>query len=152
MLVFHKKDIPNYLNMDARLTAALKMLSDGSVESDPIGKSVDSDLMYHIVQCYDSKPFEQTKWESHERFIDIQYIISGLERIDTAVCGEGFTVTNRNEEKDNLSYQTDETAAISQLILGAGTMAVFYPEDLHRPQIAVGDPQEVKKIVFKIKV
>jgi len=36
--------------------------------------------------------------------------------------------------------------------LSAGTMAVLYPEDLHRPQIAVGNPQEVRKIVFKIRV
>ena len=152
MLVLHKKDIANYLNMDARLTAALQMIADGAVENDPIGKTVDSDLMYHIVQCYDSKPFEQTKWESHEKYIDIQYIISGLERIDTAIVGDGFSVTNHNLEKDCLSYQTDETASISQLVLSGSTMAILYPEDLHRPQIAVGDPQEVRKIVFKIRV
>lgn len=152
MIVLHKKDIANYLNMDARLTAALQMIADGAVENDPIGKTVDSDQMYHIVQCYDSKPFEQTKWESHKKYIDIQYIISGLERIDTAIVEDGFTVTSHNEEKDCLLYQTDENAFISPLVLSAGTMAVLYPEDLHRPQIAVGDPQEVKKIVFKIRV
>ena len=30
MIVLHKKDIANYLDMDARLTAALQMIADGA--------------------------------------------------------------------------------------------------------------------------
>ena len=38
------------------------------------------------------------------------------------------------------------------LITGSGFFAVVFPDDAHIPQLAVGTPAEVKKIVMKVPV
>lgn len=152
MIVLHKKDIAKYLEMDARLKEALQMIADGAVDHQEVGKVIDSENLYHNVQCYETKPFEKTRYESHELWIDIQYIKAGQERMDVLISGDGAEQTEHNKEKDCIFYQSNGSANANQLYLTAGMLAVFYPEDIHRPCICVDGPETVEKVVFKVRV
>ncbi len=104
-----------------------------------------------LVQEYTSKKLEDGKFETHDRFFDIQYIVSGEEM---------FGIVNRkgleesipyNPEKDITFYK--EPAACGYLFLRAGDLAVVAPEDAHKPSLAVNGKQTaVKKLVIKIPV
>ena len=149
MLVLHKKDIPNYLNMDPRLTAALSMIADGAVENDSIGKTIDSDLMYHMVQCYDSKPFEQTKWESHKKYIDIQFMVKGEELVGIAPIECEKTETEAIPQNDVWFYE----CKTEPITLIENSFMVLYPNDLHCPGVATnGKALNCRKVVVKVKV
>lgn len=152
MIVLHKKDIPAYLGMDKRLDAALKMLAEGLVDTEAEGRTQDSDCMYHMVQSYDSRPFEACRFEAHEKRIDIQFIRSGAERMDVLVSLDGVEVEEDIPENDCIFYRETGTVHANQLYLKAGMLAVFYPEDLHKPGICVDTPAPVEKVVFKIDV
>ena len=39
----------------------------------------EDDAFYYMVQRYPTRPVAQCKWESHQKYIDIQYIASGQE-------------------------------------------------------------------------
>lgn len=152
MIVLHKKDIEKYINMDERLSAALQMIADGVADTAPFGKTEDSENYYHNTQSYETKVFENTKYESHEYWIDIQYIRAGKERIDVLLDKEDANMYEHNKDNDCIFYAAKENAYASQVYLEPGMMAVFYPEDLHRPCICVDSPEAVEKVVFKVRV
>ena len=57
---------------------AFTFLRSTDLKSLPTGRiSIDGDAIYALVQEYQTKPVDQGKWESHKRYIDIQYIVSG---------------------------------------------------------------------------
>lgn len=152
MIVLQKKDIDNYLYMDTRLTEGLRMIMDGVVERQKTGRTDDSEQMYHNIQCYKTKPFEETRYESHEYWIDIQYIQAGQERIDVLNSEDGIERAEHNKETDCIFYRTENGVNGNQLYLKAGMLAVFYPEDIHRPCICIDGSETVEKVVFKIRI
>lgn len=152
MIVLHKKDCEKYIGMDARLDAAFQMIADGTADKAPFGKTEDSENLYHNTQSYETKSFENTKYEAHEYWIDVQYIRAGKERIDVLVSAEGTEEIQHNVEGDCIFFKAGEAAKANQVYLEAGMLAVFYPEDLHRPCICVEEPETVEKVVFKAHV
>lgn len=152
MIVLDKKHISKYLGMDARLDAGLKMIAEGLVEKEADGKYIDSDRMYHSIETYQTKAHEVTRWEAHNRYIDIQYLRAGQERIDVLVSREGLKETERNEDADLYFYEEEDMVKGNQVCMKAGMLAVFYPDDVHRPGICLDHAETVEKIVFKIRV
>jgi len=87
------------------------------------------------------------KFECHNRFIDIQYIINGTESMGwkprhSCILPKG----EYNEEKDVLFYNDQPDMFFT---LHPGQFAIFFPEDVHAPLIGEG---EVKKLIIKVKV
>jgi len=105
---------------------------------------------YALVQEYVSRAEDEVRWEAHRKYIDIQYIISGAERI-----GFAFTENLRGTDvydpaKDVL--KADNAQDASFVSLRAGQFAVFFPSDGHKPGVSDGEPCAVKKVVVKIPV
>lgn len=106
---------------------------------------------YAIVEAYTSKAWEDTKWESHLKYLDIQYIIKGSEQMGWR-CSEGLIVSeDRLAGNDIVFYESDDEL-VSSAILNAGDFAVFFPTDVHRPAACVDHPMPVKKIIFKLLI
>ena len=89
------------------------------------------------------------KFECHDKNIDIQLCIHGKETIGwkprqscTAPKGE------YNPEKD-VSFYSDVPDMYFQLT--DGQFAIFFPEDVHAPMIAV-DEKPIRKLVIKVKI
>jgi YhcH/YjgK/YiaL family protein len=100
------------------------------------------------VQQYQTKPLAEGKWESHRKYIDVQYVEEGVERIGwTPVAG--LTVTEPYDEaKDIAFYQGDGDF----VTVPAGSFVILFPDDAHMPGIAVDKPSPVKKVVVKVRV
>lgn len=93
-----------------------------------------------------SKNMEDVKWESHKKYIDLQYIIKGKEIIGVADASKAtitkpYTVDAMNYTADGTYYTTD-----------AVSFFLFFPNDAHRPTIKADGYDIVKKIVIKIQV
>ena len=88
-----------------------------------------------------------SKFECHQKHIDIQFCISGKETF-------GWKPLNKcvqqkepyNAEKDVSFY--DETPDM-YFQLTDNQFVIFFPEDVHAPMIGEGD---IKKIVIKVKI
>ncbi len=104
-----------------------------------------------LVQEYTSKMPAEGKFETHDKFFDIQYVISGREMFGL-VSRKGLEESAPyNPEKDITFYKEPEASGC--LLLGAGDLVVVAPEDAHKPGLAVDGKQgPVKKIVIKIPV
>jgi biofilm protein TabA len=103
------------------------------------------------VMSYDTKHFQETVLESHQKFIDLQVLLAGREFAEVSTSGELQVRTPYSAEKDVTFYFPDPLASYCRMTLEPGRFAVFFPQDAHRTQLRVGGAAEhVKKVVVKI--
>lgn len=115
-------------------------------EYEIIGRDV-----YAIVMEMVTEPIEDRAPEAHEKYIDIQYIVSGSEKMGFSKWSDQLVVINNwLKDKDVVLY-ANEVPNESFVVLTPGDYVVFYPEDVHRPLCMVKSPEMVKKIVIKIR-
>lgn len=108
--------------------------------------------VYALVQSYETAVAgEEVRLEAHQNYIDIQYIVSGVEMMGWAPLDALYEATPYNPEKD-VFHGLVPVAQLTPLLVRAGYAAVFYPEDAHAPKLAAGRPRAVKKIVVKVRV
>jgi YhcH/YjgK/YiaL family protein len=108
---------------------------------------IDNDAIFAIVQEYDTKEEKDCVLEGHHKYIDIQYVISGVELM-------GFTpLTNQVAVDENLEKDyTFYTGETSMLRVEEGMFTLFFPEDLHRTGVKAEQFSKVKKVVVKVKI
>jgi biofilm protein TabA len=113
---------------------------------------LDGDTMFALVSEYETELKSVRRPEAHKQYIDIQYIVKGEEAIGHSFLAPANTVLEEyNAEKDIVFYRT--VIGESYLRLDAGTYAVFFPDDIHRPCCTSGKkPSSIRKVVLKIKV
>jgi biofilm protein TabA len=114
----------------------------------PKGKyPIDSLNVYATITDDPSKDFEKTNWESHRKYIDLQYIITGEEIIGINPVSQSTVTKEYDEKKDVANYSTG--GKMEQSV--PGTFFLFFPTDAHRPNITPGGNKPVKKLVIKIR-
>lgn len=109
-----------------------------------------NDTDYVNIESYQTQTFETRRYESHRKYIDIQYIISGEENIVTAPLDKLQIEEAYNTAKDIAFYRNNFYGTDN--ILKAGDMLLLGPDDGHMPCVAVGKPCGVRKAVFKIHI
>lgn len=109
---------------------------------------IDGDKMFAIVSAYPTKMDRSLPFEGHRKYIDLQCLLSGEERIDI-VQGKGFKVTQKYSVKKDI-YFIRPPERYSSIILTPGTFAVLHPQDLHRPGQGITKSSPARKLVIKI--
>lgn len=128
---------------------AVAFLRTHNLDSLPAGKySIDGDKVFATVTVSPNKEFDHTNWESHRKYIDLQCVISGKEKIGVAALSSATVTKPYDESKDGANYTAEGKYYIAQ----PGTFFLFFPTDVHRPNIKVDGYDSVKKIVIKIDV
>ena len=110
--------------------------------------------VYVNIEDYTPKPVDLCRYESHRRYIDIQYVIQGCEYIGLTRDTRLPVLAPYDENKDLVFYQYKP----QQLLLAdPAKYFVFFPTDLHAPGIEVAQgnaatrtEDSVTKIVVKI--
>jgi biofilm protein TabA len=117
----------------------------------PDGKYIlEEESLFALVQSYDTKRKESCKLEAHRKYIDLQYICNGRERMYCDFTDALIEVIPYKEEADISFYESrDERIA---LLLEEGMFALLFPTDAHMPCCSAGKTEHVKKVVFKIIV
>ena len=98
---------------------------------------------------YETKNPEDALFESHKKYIDLQYVILGEELIGLTNDQSIEVSQPYSEEKDIMFYNFDGG---KMLQASTGNYFIFFPEDIHRPSIKTSKKSKVKKLVMKIKV
>jgi YhcH/YjgK/YiaL family protein len=105
-----------------------------------------------MVQRYRTKPVTDAVWEAHRRYIDIQYVAEGNERIGYAHLDDELPVRKvYDAEKDYALYEANGDF----LAVTAGSFAIFAPHDIHAPGLAINGPEslsDVCKVVVKCRL
>lgn len=131
---YFKKAFDYILNHDLASTEPGKIILD------------DKNLYLSIMEI-NGKTQDAAKMETHDKYIDIQIVLKGKERMGWASINNCKNVmTPYNPDKD-ITFFTDKPT--TYIDVTPGEFAIFFPEDGHAPAINDGP---IKKIVVKVAV
>ena len=105
-----------------------------------------------IVSEYETVTKNECGYEAHKRFIDIQCVLKGEEKVACLPIEWLKETKSYSEEIDAAFYTADVNLQPSYLSLQPGYFAIFFPQDGHMPQLCVDEPQLVKKVVVKVEI
>ena len=141
----------NYYNLSSKIEEALKYLENNNLKNFANGKyEILGDDIYVNIQDYQTKPLSEGKWEAHRKYIDIQFMIEGEEKIGVGEIQNFKTFEEYDEVRDVEFLTTNAHAQFIQM--NKSDYLILYPYDVHMPQISVNDSAYVKKAVVKVKV
>ena len=92
---------------------------------------IDGDRLFVNVVEYTTTTPEERFWEAHKNYLEIQVMFMGTGQIDM------------------IFIQNMENASG---ILRDGDFLICYPSDGHRTAVQVGEPETIKKAIFKVKI
>jgi len=138
-----------YAGISERIKKALNYIQNTDFIKLETGKyDIDGENIYALVNEYETKDAKESFLEGHRNYIDVQFIIDGVEQIGYAALANQI-VTKKYDSKDDYLLFNDEHSMIS---LKKGMFAIFFPNDLHMPGIKIEKSSKVKKVVLKVKI
>lgn len=151
MIFVNLKNIGNPASYPPAILRVLQHLIAEDFTTKPVGRYdlEGDDIFLQVMDC-ETRPASQASPEIHRQYIDVQYLVSGREQIGFAVdTHENQVAEDHLDERDVLFYQ--DMVGEKTLDLYPGDLAIFFPQDVHRPTCAVGEPAPVRKVVVKIR-
>lgn len=150
MVIDHLHNAGKYYGLGNGIEKALRFLQEHDLLSLENGKhTIIEDKIFAIVQEYETKDPALEKLESHKKFIDVQYVVKGKEKMGHALLQTQTPSRLYNPEDDYMLF--DESPDFFSVVT-EGMFTIFFPDDLHMPCIQHGDTGQVKKIVLKVAV
>lgn len=152
MVIDTLKNCALYYGANEKFEKAFDFIKQAVKDNLPAGKyEIDGKELYASVLEYDSKAEADAKYEAHERYIDIQYIVAGREAMNVVFIEKAKVKGEYNPEKDVVFFEHPDEAI--RCLVEAGEYGIFFPDDVHQPSVAVnGVSAPVKKIVVKVKI
>jgi len=147
MLVSSIKNYQNILKYLPKLNIVFDFLIK-NISCDMKDSKIDvANGIYAVIQTCQPKPKEEQVLEKHEKYIDLQYVICGKEKIGWKNFDDSFKILKEyNSENDIAFYSNIPSTFIN---LNEGEFAIFFPEDTHAPLCC---DDTVKKCIVKIPV
>jgi YhcH/YjgK/YiaL family protein len=130
-------------------TQAFQWLRQAAPSVAPGRVELDGDRLFVSIDEYKTRPESDCRFEAHRNYIDIQVMLCGAEFADVTPLSHCRETVPYDAQKDCAFYAAVEDGG-ARLHLRPGLFAVFFPEDVHRPQVAISGPAPVRKAVIKI--
>ena len=142
------KNAKNYYPITENLKKGLNWLETTDLSKLDDGKYyIDKENIYASVQTYITK--DNAKYESHRKYIDIQYMIEGEEKVGITDLDNCKSCMTYDKEKDLEFYDIKEKEE-EFIELKKGQFLILFPNDAHKPSIYKNNKIRVKKIVIKV--
>ena len=147
MIYDRLSNIRNYLGINENLDLALNYIAD-NLETMPAEIELKGFDVRAFFNEYQTVPVEESFFEAHEQFADIQIMRSGAERIAVSNV-DALTVTKSIPENDFWAMEGPEEVSV---VLKPDSFLIVLPGDAHKLKIMLDKPEDVTKTVFKVKM
>jgi biofilm protein TabA len=148
MIIDRLESAEQYFDMHPVFKKAFAFLRQESLSDLPLGRhEIDGDRLFCLISKAPGKKREEARLEAHRKYIDLQYVISGVDEM-------GWKPLSACKIHD-LGYDADKDIEFFKdkpqawIKISAGSFALFFPEDAHAPLIGEGI---IHKAVLKIAV
>jgi YhcH/YjgK/YiaL family protein len=108
------------------------------------------DDIYALVLSYATGEPAESRFETHRKYVDLQYTLAGAEMIEWAPRSTLANDGSYDAEKDLLFHQPGPV--FGRVLKSAGYFSIYTPLDAHRPKVRVEGADQVSKLVVKIPV
>lgn len=144
------KPRPDQIAIDKRLADAVHYITTLEKNKLEIGTYKVNDNFYYSVQEYYTKPQSECLLESHKKYVDIQWIVEGVEAIEMVDISRLQVEKIYSKDKDIMYWKVIPN--MMRVVLKEETYIVLYPDNAHMGCISIENPVRVKKIVGKVKI
>mgnify|MGYP003064564000 FL=1 len=145
------KDIQFCIDYAGKNRKKILSLENGSYDVDYNGIKMN-------VGKYFTKKENDKFWESHKRYLDVQIMIDGSERVAINDI-RNMREKSFDSERDLIILDGDK---MFDVIIENGDVLVFFPNDVHKPELDIFNSENeekcednkkiVTKVVFKIEI
>jgi len=111
---------------------------------------IDGDNLFATVSEYMTKNEEDTFYEAHRKYIDIQFVASGRELIGITPLSEKKETLEAYDDSKDIEFFTVSKGENHRAL--PDRFFILFPNDAHRPGLKDGENSPVRKIVVKVKV
>ena len=141
----------SYFKHKDRWDKAFKFLKETDLKSIALTRvDLDGDNVYAIPSEYMSKNEDVARFEVHQKYADIQYVISGKELIGVAPMSELKDYTEPYDPARDIAFMT--VKSFKDCPANPGKVFLLFPNDIHRPGLKDGDNTMIRKVVMKVKL
>ncbi len=138
----------NYQYPEA-LQKAIDFMSTEEFRTLPVGRhEIQGDDIFALIQDQTTDTPDKKRAESHRNYVDIQFLMSGEEKQGYAPLLPGVK-GEEPEGKDNIFY--DQVEDEQFVCLKPGDFTIYFTDDIHRPNCAVGESCSIHKAVIKVR-
>ena len=149
MIIDKIEKADTYKNLGTRINLALDYLRRTNFSNVEAGKyEIDGDNVFALVSEYKTKHVNEGKLEAHKKFLDIQFVADGKELMGYAPFKNQEIMESYKEENDVTFFN----GGIDYVEFSKGMFTILFPQDLHMPGIMIENPENVKKVVVKVKI
>lgn len=114
-------------------------------------QEIDGENAFAIVNEYDTRPVADCEWESHQKYTDIQIMVSGTEKFGYTPLIAQRPIAAYHSDNDVIFYSIHPVES-NYITLFPGQFIIFFPSDIHQPEGFIERPGPVRKVVIKVKV
>ncbi|HTE28197.1 NanQ anomerase/TabA/YiaL family protein [Flavitalea sp.] len=109
--------------------------------------AIEGDSVYALISEGPTKELNQSRWEAHQKYFDIHFVVTGNENIGIAPVNSGTIAKVYDQEKDIAFY----TSTGKFHTLDSSNIFIVSPRDAHQPGLKAERSTTVKKVVIKIR-
>ena len=139
-----------YKSIHPCLEKAIDHILKMDLENLSVGKyEIDGDDIFYMVNEYWTKSVTECEPERHRKYTDIQVMVRGTEKFGYAPYKNQQPSTGFLSGNDVAFYQVPPQD-MDYITLSPGRFILFFPTDIHQPEVFTGEPALVKKLVVKV--
>lgn len=144
------KDLESFKSIHPRFNDAFEFLKKAVNEEYKDGNyEIDGKNIYAFISSYETKTESEVQFEAHNKYIDIQCVVSGTEIIGFESEKEVTLTQDYKDGNDICFYALNEN--YDKIALKKGEFVIIMTDELHAPCLSVKNkPENVRKIVVKI--
>jgi len=138
-----------YQDVHPGIAKALDYIKHTNFENLTVGKhEIDGDAVFAIYKDFQTQEIDKQLMESHLKYIDVQYVVEGVEHMGVTLNTGQKPTKAYNEEDDYMLFEEP----YDLITVSAGMFAIFFPDDIHMPEVTITAPGNVKKVVVKVRI
>ena len=147
MLYDRLENIEQYTGLFENLDTAIAYIAEHDLGELPLGRTdIDGDKVFVKVTEADTCASEEREFEMHDKYMDVQLDLSGVELFEVAL-GELEETAPYDETTDTGLYKAPLSCAG---VLGEDRFAVFMTGEAHKAQVRAAGCDKVRKAIFKV--
>lgn len=149
MILLNQFSDLHQLPADSRLRKGVEFALSANASLPDGDIAIEGKDLYAKIMSPNTEAREKRFYETHRQYLDIHRVLEGGQFIEWLPRG-AFPDLPYDAEKDVIIYKDYPDGSL--LRLGGQTLAIFWPEDAHRPLIMLGQPARIKVCVVKVRV
>jgi YhcH/YjgK/YiaL family protein len=147
MIIDTLENASRYFMLHPSLEQAFDFLENIDDDDFPEGKNeLVADHLFVNGMISDTKNYEDSIWESHDKFMDIHFLADGEERIFYADGSEMKIAQPYNAEKEMTVYEGNGV----EIFVPDNGFVIFFPGEIHKAMVQTGTIKKIKKAVVKL--